>query len=40
MQEIQDALDSNHLLETVEEGEIREQGRLDAAANRSEGGSR
>jgi RNA polymerase sigma-54 factor len=35
-QEIQDALDSNPLLETVEEGEIREQGHLDAAANRSE----
>jgi RNA polymerase sigma-54 factor len=35
-QEIQDALESNPLLETVEEGEIRERGRLDAAASRSE----
>jgi RNA polymerase sigma-54 factor len=35
-QEIQDALESNPLLETVEEGEIREQGRLDAAASRAE----
>jgi RNA polymerase sigma-54 factor len=35
-QEIQDALESNPLLETVEEGEIREQGRLDAAATRTE----
>jgi len=35
-EEIQDALESNPLLETVEEGEIREQGRLDAAASRAE----
>ena len=35
-QEIQDALESNPLLETVEDGEIREQGRLDAAASRAE----
>ena len=35
-QEIQDALESNPLLETVEEGEIRERGRLDTAASRSE----
>jgi RNA polymerase sigma-54 factor len=35
-EEIQDALDSNPLLETVEEGEIREQSRLDAAGSKSE----
>jgi RNA polymerase sigma-54 factor len=35
-QEIQDALESNPLLETVEEGEIREQGRLDASASRGD----
>jgi len=40
-QEIQDALESNPLLETVEEGEIREQSRLEGAAtkNQAEGGS-
>ena len=35
-QEIQDALESNPLLETVEEGEIREQGRLDALGSRGD----
>jgi RNA polymerase sigma-54 factor len=35
-QEIQDALESNPLLETVEEGEIREQSRLDGAAAKAE----
>ena len=35
-QEIQDALDSNPLLETLEEGEIREQGRLDSIASRAD----
>ena len=39
-QEIQDALESNPLLETVEEGEIREQSRLEGAVakNQAEGG--
>ena len=35
-QEIQDALESNPLLETLEDGEIREQGRLDAASSKNE----
>lgn len=35
-QEIQDALESNPLLETVEEGEFRDQGRLEATASRGE----